>query len=289
MINFRHKSLQRGYLSAFLLSAVVLLAACGSKPVATTDNEFEASLMFDILYSRGLHVEKVAKTGEKPGWDIVIDEGWFGDEEETAVATQVLNDHGLPRTKESLPEAANPYGMTSPEEVKKRQNREKEIQIENHLYSLPGVIKDSVLIAQPDNDSLSALSGDKTLPTASVLIVQKELPPKFTETDVKSQVAGTVPDLKPDNIHVTITYQPLREIPLEKLAAQRRSNTIYALGAGLIILLLSALGAIWYMLKRRGKPDVSNDEQLIGGDEATGVSGLNRPALEEADEEFLNG
>jgi len=285
MANLRNNRLRRICPSIFLLSAACLLAACGEKTVATTEDEFEANRMFDILHSRELPVDKYPKEGEKPGWNIVIDEGWFGDGE-AAVATQVLNDYGLPRTKELLPETTSPYGMTSEHEVKKRQNREKEIQIEKQLYLLPGVTKVGVLIAQPDNDTLSALSGDKTPPTASVLVVQKEMPPKFSDDDVRSQVSGTVAELKPENIRVTTTYQPLREIPLEKLVAQRRSNKIYALGTGLILLLASALGAIWYVLKRRRKPAESETEQLTAGDDAPEISGLNRPALEAGDEEI---
>ena len=284
MANLRNNRLRRICPSIFLLSAACLLAACGEQTVATTEDEFEANHMFDILHSRELPVDRYPKEGEKPGWNIVIDEGWFGDGE-AAVATQVLNDYGLPRTKELLPETTSPYGITSENEVKKRQNREKEIQIERHLYSLPGIIKVSVLIAQPNNDKLSVLSGDKTLPTASVLIVQKEMPPKFADADVKSQVSGTVPELKPENIQVTTTYQPLREIPLEKLNAQRRSNKIYALGIGLILLLASALGAIWYMLKRRRRLAESDLEQLTDGDDAPEISALNRLALEAGDEE----
>jgi len=283
MVNLQNNRLWRTCPSIFLLLGVCLLAACGEITVATTENEFEANRMLDILYSRGLHVEKVPKEGDKPGWDIVIDEGWFG-EEEADVATQILNDHGLPRTKELLPETASPWGK-SLEEEKKRQNREKEIQVEQQLYDLPGVIKVGVLIAQPDNDTLKVLSRDKTPPTASVLIVQKELPPKFSDTEVKTQVSGTVPDLKPENIQVTITYQPLREIPLEKLAAQRRSNTIYALGTSLIIILVAALGAIWYMLKRRKRQTKSDTEHLPEGDEPSEIMTLDRPALNAADEE----
>jgi len=282
MANSRNNRLRRVFLSIFLLSGVCLLAACGEKSIATTENESEANLMFDILHTRGLHVEKNQKAGEKLGWDIIIDEGWFS-EGEAAVATQVLNDHGLPRPKEVLPETTSPYGMTSPEEVKKRQNREKEIQIANHLYAgLPGVISVSVVIAQPDN---SWMSLEKTPPTASVLIVQKELPPKFTHADVQNQVSGSVPELKPENIRVTITQQPLREIPLEKLAEQRRSRMIFAFGAGLITLLVTALFAIWYMLKRRKRQIEFDTKQVTEGDEIPELATFDRPALVVGDEE----
>ena len=247
MINLRHNRWRRFGFSILLLAAISALTACGAKPVAETDNESEANLMFDILYSNRLHVEKIQKTGEKTVWQIVIDEGWFG-EGESAVATQVLNDHGLPRPAEPLAPMTNAYGMESSEEIKKRQNREKEIQIENHLYTLPGVIRVKVIVAQPVNDILSV---EKTPPTASISIVQTEPEPKFTIADVQNLVAGSVPNLKPQMVNVAVSQQILREIPLERLAAQRRSNMIFALGSGLIALLIAALVAVRFALKRR--------------------------------------
>ena len=282
MVDLKKNPVRRIRLTILLLTAVLLLSGCGEKQVASTDNEFEANRMSDILYSNGFNVEKIAKTGEKGGWEIVIDEGWFG-AEEASVATQILNDYGLPRPKETLPETTNPYGMPSEPEMKKRQNREKEIQIEQHLYDLPGVIKVGVIIGQPDNDTLSTLSGNKIMPTASVLIVQKEQPPKFADSDVINQVVGTVPDLKPENIHITTTYQPLRELPLESLRAQRHSNKIYAFGSGLIVFLLAALGIIWYLLKRRKNPG-GTPENGLDNEELPELSGINRPALEESEE-----
>ena len=269
------------YTSIFLLLTVGFLTACGEKSVAETDNESEANLMFDVLYSNRLHVEKKAQTGEKPVWQITIDEGWFG-EGEAAVATQVLNDHGLPRNRETLP-ATNAYGMESPEEVKKRQNREKEIQIENHLYTLPGVIRVSVIIAQPDNDFLSL---EKTPPTATVSIVQTEAEPKFTIPNVQSLVAGSVTNLKPENVNVGVSQQILREIPLERLNAQRRSNMIFALGSGLIALLAAALFAVWYAVRKRQRQAAAEAKQFPETIESNELDADEQYALNAADEDY---
>lgn len=278
--NMRNNRPQRFYSSIFLLLIIGFLTACGEKSVAETDNESEANLMFDILYSNRLHVGKTPKTGEKPAWQILIDEGWFG-EGEAAVATQVLNDHGLPRSKIALPPPTNAYGMESPEEVRKRQNREKEIQIENHLYTLPGVIRVSVIIAQPDNDFLSL---EKTPPTATVSIVQTENEPKFTIANVQSLVAGSVTSLKPENVSVGVSQQILREIPLERLNAQRRSNMIFALGGGLIVLLIAALGAVWYVVKKRKKKTAAEIKQLPEDSETAELDADEQYALNAADE-----
>lgn len=282
MINLLNNRWRRYGSSFFLLAVISLLTACGEKSIAETDNESEANIMFDILYSSRLRVERKHKTGEKPVWEITINEGLFGDGE-AAVATQVLNDHGLPRPKDSLPPPSNAYGMESQEEGKKRQNREKEIQIENQLYTtLPGVIRVKVIVAQPVNDILSI---EKTLPTASVSIVQTETEAKFTPQIVQGLVAGSIPNLKPENINVAVSQQILREIPLEKLAAQRRSNMIFALGSGLIVLLVAALAAVWYAVKRRKKQAELETGQLTEKSEKPEIEANGQYALNAADED----
>lgn len=284
MANWRINLRRRGGFSFFIVLAALALAACGDKPVASTEDEPEAIRMFDVLHTSGLHVEKVPRAGEKAGWDIVIKEGWFGGGE-AAVAMQVLSDYGLPRPKEILPETTSPYGMTSEDEIKKRQNREKEIQIVNHLYALPGVTTARVIVGLPENDILSL---QKTPPTASVLLVQKEPQPRFTHADVQNLVSSAVPELKPENITVSISEQPLREVPLAQLAAQRRSNTIFAVGTGLIVLLAGALLLVWLTIRRRRKKLAEADhEQLAAGDEAALSAAVNQPALKAANDDVL--
>lgn len=283
MANLRFNRRHRYGLPVFFIALVCLLTACGEQSIASTDDEAEANRMLDILYSKSLNVKKKSQTGEKPGWVIVVDEGWFG-EGEGIVAMQMLNDYGLPRRRELLPEATNPYGMTSEGEVKKRQTREKEIQIANHLYALPGVTTVSVIIAQPENDMMSL---EKTPPTASVLIVQKEPQPKFTHADVQKIVSGTVSELKAENITVSISEQAPREIPLAQLEAQRRSNKILAGGIGLITLLVAALAATWLLIKRRKRLAETNLPALSEGDETEALNAANQPILRAANDDVL--
>src|SRR2546423_1705852 len=84
---------------SLVLLGVLLCAGCGKQTVATAASEFEANQMFDILHSNNFHVEKRAPEGEVKTWEIVVDEGWFG-EGEGATAIQVLRDYGLPRAPE---------------------------------------------------------------------------------------------------------------------------------------------------------------------------------------------
>ena len=283
MTNWQKKRWRRFPATLFLMLAIVCLTACGEKSIAETDSEAEANLMFDILFSSQLPVERVkTTTGDKTVWNIVIDEGWFGGKD-AAFATQVLNDHGLPRPKEMLPVNNNAYGMESAEDVKKRQNREKEIQIENSIYTLPGVIRAKVIIATPANEILSL---EKTLPTASITIVQTEPEPKFNIATVQTIAAGAVPNLKPENINVAVTQQIMREIPLEMLKNQRSSNMLLALGGGLIALLLVALGVIWFAVRRRQKSALTDAEQTADDAENAEFDAAGQRALEaaEADE-----
>lgn len=264
-------------LSLVLLS-VLLCAGCGKQTVATVASEFEANQMFDILHSNGFRVEKKAPEGEVKTWEIVVDEGWFG-EGEGATAIQVLRDYGLPRAPEPETKAADSLGIISPNEERERQKRELQHQIERLLYTLPDVINANVIIAQPTDDVLSL---QKTPPTATVSLVLKDAP-KFNEDAVKGQVSGAVPNLKPENVHVLITQQSLREVPLEKLAAQRRSNAVFAVGIGVILLLALVLGAVW-MIARRRREKLANQEEGVLADETEEFE-KNEPALLNAEDE----
>ena len=257
------------------------MTACGRKTVATSDNEFDANRMFDILYSSGFHAEKEKLTGEAQGWNIVIDEGWFGANEASA-AIQVLNDYGYPRPPEPKAKEQGGFGMPTEREERERQIRELQLQVERQLYTLPDVIRASVIIAQPTNDILSL---DKTPPTASVTLVLKEQEPKFTTETVQGLVSGAVPNLKPTNVQVAFSKQALREIPIKELENQRRSNAIFAIGGGIILLLAAVLGGIWYVTKRRKQKKNAEPEQLTEENKTDELTESERLALNEANEE----
>jgi type III secretory pathway lipoprotein EscJ len=246
------------------LAGVCLSAGCGKKTVATANNEFEASLMFDVLHSNGFRVDKINSPGEAKTWDIVVDEGLFG-EDEAATAILVLRDYGLPRPPEPEIKTGDSFGIVSESEERERKKRELQTQIERLLYVQPDVIRVSAIVAEPQND-VWTLDKDKTPTTATVTLVMKENQSKLTTVDVQNQVARAVPNLKPENVFVIITQQSLREIPLEKLAAQRRSNAIFAVGSGVIALLLLALGAVWMIAKKRRKVAGESSKNLTASE-----------------------
>lgn len=265
----------RRILLSLILLLVVSAAGCGEKPVALSDNEFEANQMFVILNSNGFRVAKAPPSGESKMWSITIDEGFFG-EGEAAAAIQLLHEYGLPRSPEPEPQGGgSSLGIVSDREEKEKQKRELQRQIERQLYTLTGVIRASVVIALPTDDVLSL---EKTPPTCSVSLVVKETEPKFSIPDVQNLVSGGVPNLKADNVKVAITQQPLSEVPIEKLAAQRRSNVIFTLGTGVIILLGATLAGVWMIAKRRKRADAAIEPFE---DDFEPLEAETRPALED--------
>lgn len=264
-----------------ILSGVCLFSGCGKQIVATAENEFEANLMFDILHSNGFRVEKPRSEGEVKTWDVVIDEGWFG-EDEAATAIQVLRDYGLPRPPEPEIKSTDSFGIASERAEKEKQKRDLQQQIERQLYNLPDVIRASIIVAQPVEDILSVEETPAT--TAAVLLVLKEVQPKFTVEMVQGQVSSAVPNLKPGNVQVSISQQSLREIPLEKLEAKRRSNAILVVGTGVATLLALALGAVLYVSKRRRENIGDDTRQLTEGETINEFDALNRSQLNSENE-----
>ncbi len=267
-------------LSAVLAAAVFSLAGCGKSVVANAGSEFEANLMFDILHSNGFRVERAEPTveAETKNWAITVDEGWFGDGE-AATAILVLRDYGLPRPPEpEIKSDSGSFGIASDRAEKERARRDLQLQIERQLYTLPDVIRASVIITQPTDDVLSL---EKTPPSASIMLVLKEAQQKFTIEAVQTSVAAAVSaKLKPENVKVIISQQSLREIPLEKLDAQRRSNAIFAVGGGVVFLLALALGGVLYISKRRKTNGADEEsERLNEGDETDEFDEYKRPLL----------
>lgn len=272
------QTMRGGRFFILMLALIFTAAACGKQKVADAGSQFEANLMFDILHSSNLHVviTPPPESAEVKTWEVSVDEGWFGGDEHGA-AILLLRDCGLPRPLEPEIKTTDSFGMASERAEKERQRRDLQHSIERQLYDLPDVIRASVVIAQPVDDVLSL---EKTPPSASVLLILKETQPKFTIEAVQNQVAAAAEKMKPENVKVLISQQSLREIPLEKLAAQRRSNQIFAIGGGAVLFLFLALGAVIYMSKRRKQiPENHDAEQLKGGDDYEEFEGYERPLL----------
>lgn len=243
----------------------LLSTGCGEQDVASAESESEANQMFDILHSKGFQVDKKNPEGEEKVWRIVINEGWFG-EGEAATAIQVLRDYGLPRATEPEAKADGSFGIPSEREEKKKQIRELQLNLERQLYTLPDVIRASVIVAQPEDDTFEL---EKTPPTASVSLVLKEAKPRFSIDTVQKLIAGGVSNLQPEKVRVAVIQQTLRELPLEKIQERRRSNMILTVGIGVISLLALVLGGVLYFSKKRRKLSDDMNPQLISETEDT--------------------
>ncbi len=241
------RAFRNGALMLIIVSAF-FVAGCGSGHVSFADNEADANRMSDILHSNDFQVEILLPEGDVKVWQIKVKEGWF-DDSESHYARKVLQDHGLPRKPEPEIKTENSItGMKSEAQEREQERREKQKGIEQHLYTLPDVVGVDVLITKPKE---GAFDSEKTPATASVALVVLKKTPGFTKDEVRKAVSGAVKNLSASDVNVIITHRPLREIPREQLFARRKSETIFSVGIGVILLLGAILGAVWMFNKRR--------------------------------------
>ena len=242
-----------------LLTLAICLTGCGERPVALADNEADANQMYVILRSEGFQVVKKPPEGESKQWKVMVDEGWFGQDADAAAIT-LLQDYGLPRAPEATVKDASGLGISSDRDTREKQKNDLQRQLEHQLFNLPDVIRARVVLALPDDDILSL---QKTPPKAAVALTLKETQQKFTPTDVQNLVSGGVPNLKPENVTVSMSQQPLHLVPHEELNKKIRYNTIFTIGAGIIVLIGLGLAGVWYIARRRQKQsaeDLPEDE-----------------------------
>src|SRR3712207_2295157 len=185
-----------------LAAAALLTSACGEKSVTTVSSEADAIEILDVLGGSGLAAEKrEVGEGETRRWSVVVDEGLFGDGT-AALAIQVLRDHGLPRPEEQIAEDG---GFIPSDRVEKlREQRRIKSDIERQLRTLPGVTSAIVTIVMPQDPTLEL---NPYPATASAVILYKDAKPSFTEQQVQNLVAKGVPNLKPTEVTVTMSYQ----------------------------------------------------------------------------------
>ena len=250
---------------AFLLG---LMTACGSKAVATVATESEADEILDVLRDNGFDVEK-KEVGEEDAkrWRVEVDEGVFGSGD-ASLAIQVLRDNGLPRPADKGLEGAYEEKGMFPSESAQQAQRLKELktEIERQLRVLPGVTRVSANIVLPESNTLSLQPYPAT---ASVLIVHKDAKPTFTAEQVQNLVARGVPNLKPENVSVSMAQQPPRPIPRREMDARRRNNIIFAIGTGLLMI-LGALLVVLILQTRRQRAQLTELREGMEAEEEVG-------------------
>ena len=221
-------------------------SACGEKAVTSVPTESDAIEILDVLGQNGLEADKRAVgEGEARRWEIVVDESFFGGGE-AALAVQVMRDHGLPRPEEPVSED---NGLIPSERAEKlREQRRIRADIERQLRALPGVTLALVTVVLPQDPTLEL---NPYPATASVVINYQGQTPAFSEQQVQNLVAKGVPNLKPQDVSVTMSAQNPRPVPQGELSARRRNNIMLAIGLGFVTLLSFFLALLLLRSRRQ--------------------------------------
>lgn len=272
-------AVRRVSLSLLVLAFVCMTTACGENHVTNVSTEAEAIEIVDLLKENGFDVDKT-EVGEadKKQWSVVIRSGLFGGDDEAAYAMQVMRDNGYPRpTDKGMENAYENQGMF-PSESAQRAQRLKELktEIERQIRLLPNVVRVNVNLVMPEE---SAWSFNPYAATAGVVVVHKDKA-GFTPEQIQHLVARGVPNLKPENVSVTMSQQQARVVPRRDLDVNRRKRMLYAGGVGLIAV-LAALAVVFILQMRRG------NARLAEADDAEADVQLEAlPAATESDAAF---
>jgi type III secretion protein J len=265
---------------AFLLIGMTasLLSGCSGQPVTNVKTESEAIEIIDVLSENGFAAEKQeVGEGDAKKWSIVVEQGFFGGND-AAQAMRILRDNGLPRAEgKGMEGASEEPGMFQSESAQRAQRlNELKTEIEQQLRILRGVTQVSVNIVLPEDNTLNI---NPYPATAGVLIVHKEIKPSFTPEQIQNLVARGVPNLKPENVTVSLSYQPARVVARQDLLIRKRNNIALAIGAALVVV-LAVLIVLLLLRMRRQSAELA---ALREGDEPTAETDI------EADEEEAFG
>lgn len=187
-----------------ILPIILLFISCGQDILYHSLSEREANEIAVILDQYGIRSDKIPDEVRGRGmvFNIVVSRG------DRSRSLEILNEKGLPReTPAGIHEI---FGSSSliPTITEERAKYQAAIQgeIERTLLGMHNVISARVHLVLPDMDGLDISSG-KIIPKASVFVKYYQglqQAAVFTETDIKNIVAGSVLELKPDNVNVVL-------------------------------------------------------------------------------------
>jgi type III secretion protein J len=268
-----------------MLALTSFSTACRSRSVTTVSTEAEAIEIIDVLRENGFDADKeeVGET-ETKRWSVLISVGWFSSGD-AALAMQVLRDHGLPRPEDKGMEGAyEEQGMFPSESAQKAQRlKELKTEIERQLRMLPGVVRVSVNIVLPEDNTLNL---NPYPASASVIIVHRDPKPAFTGEQIQNSVAGSVPNLKAENVRVTMAQQQPRPVQRRDLEMRRRS-TILAILAGFVTIVLTILLIMFWRQSRRKSAELA-ELRDASEREAEEDEQMNDPALAKSEQRSLD-
>lgn len=244
---------RRGWMTAALLSAAFLLAACKTELYSGL-SEQEANEIVAALVGSGIPASKQAARGE--GITVMVDDGRF------AEAMALLNARGLPATQyESFGDVFERKGIvSSPVEERARYIYALSQELSRTIAEIDGVLSARIHVVLPETDMLGR---DFKPSSASVFIRHAaEAPVAEFTAQIKLLVANSIEGLVYDN--VTVVAIPVAEsreasgtVPeLTRVAGiwvhpQSVTQLWLTLG-GLLLTALAGLGlALWLTLTRR--------------------------------------
>ena len=245
-LKLRHKF--SGLLS---LVFVITLAGCssGTHQIATPQDEIEANKIIGLLHQYKIKSDKQAVVKENTTTLIIV---VAGNENDIQNAIQILNDYALPRQRKEKIDLSGQMPLTGVKE-KLIKEQEAEEKIENIVLQYPGLVRAEVKVDLPD-------TGPKIEPVGPSLVVHAtsvEDPPLVSEKQLRELLRTSVNELKDEHLAISITVQkPLIPMPQQQFGATSAGlnlparNRLLGIAAGIIIV-LGAIGGIWFMRRRR--------------------------------------
>jgi type III secretion system YscJ/HrcJ family lipoprotein len=249
---------RRVAIAILILAVAGLNSACRkAESVATVTDENEAIEIVSILNEKGIEAQKeeVGEEGAKR-WKVSISDGLFSSNK-LPLAFQVLKERGLPRQSEKGMEGAyEEKGMFPSDSAQKAQRlKELKTEIERQLRLLPTVVRVSVNIVLPEDDSLTL---NPYPATASVLLINRSEEPPFAPSQVRDLVTRSVPKLKGENVGVVIIHEPGTVAVAGSGTRKPKRTLMYGVG-GIAMILTSILSLLLFQANRQRKSSVSPD------------------------------
>lgn len=235
------------------LFMVIGMSACGTKKIQNVEEESEANRIVDILGESGIRAYKQeAGEGERRYFEIHVD----GDDEASAAAIQVMNDHCLAQSPPEKPEGSGV--VTSSQVEKEREARRRKLNIESQLRDIPGATCVKVNFVMPEDSTIAI---DRYPSTANVLVTYKTASFPLTREQIAAMVAKAVPALKAENVEVGLIQKSVRPLPDYRAGYNFARVAIISLLGFLTVL---ATISIVFVLQKRRQPLIEAADDDFG-------------------------
>lgn len=194
------------FVTPLIVAVVAAVSGCDApKEIVHGLDEFEANEILVVLEAKGMSGDKLKEEGRVVAYTVVVPES------ESRDAMRILIANKLPRRRpQGLFETYAGGGGLIPTKSEEKAKFLMAIQgeIERKLQRLPGIASANVTVVMPDKDIVRDLDTPPPPPTASVAIVFNAFDDRGTslisQDDVQKLVAGSVEDLKPQNVTVVM-------------------------------------------------------------------------------------